>query len=195
MIYDIKHDNDWQITCSKFEMMSKICKLFKKFSDFDWTDVVMAGPLLNAMILKKYGLEYAASIDLYISNKNNFCKTFEYFKRKLKTIYSMSPYRNMVIILSPHFNRPIKLFGLFDQSCCPSFGAYFDGDNCVADDEYLEKCRGGQFSLPMTNPHYVPTEKEGQLYVLAKIKYHYNRSYIIEDNDLVKASCHVFESI
>ena len=195
MIYNIKDNNEWQITCSKFEIMSKICNLFDKFIDFDWTNVIMAGPLLNAIILKKYGIDYDAGIDLFISNKKDFCTIFEYFKVNLKIVYSFSSYKNMITILSPNFCKPINLFGLFDKSCSPSFGLFFDGDNCIATNEYINNCEKGHILLPPRNLQYIPSKHENPLYVLAKIKYHYNKSYIIENNDLSKAMSFVFGSI
>lgn len=152
-------NKDEQVTCSRFELVGRIHKLFEKFQDFDWTNVVFSGGLLSSLVQKKYSEEdiKKSDIDLFVFNKNDFYRVYEYFKSKFRKMYSFGyADSSIVTIITYEFDRPIQLIGLFDLHGNKKYNTAldlisdfdisscqvaFDGENCITTDDFLDFCR------------------------------------------------------
>lgn len=149
-----------KVTVSKFEILGRMCKLFKKFNDFDWTNVLFAGGLLSAMMEPNYSSQNNknSDIDLYIFTKEDYFRVFEYFKNKLNKMYSFGyAYTGVTNIISPDFDRSIQLI-LCDQKGKKSYNLHdsqmkllnnfdltycqvgFNGTKIIYTEEYIKTC-------------------------------------------------------
>lgn len=147
-----------QVTCSKFELFGRVHELFNQFKDFDWTNVVFAGGLLSAIVQKIYVKQKheKSDLDLFISNKKDFHRVFEYFKSKFNKMYSFGYKKtNVVTIVTNEYERPIQLIGMFDKNGNKKYSnvmtmisnfdftscqVAFDGEKCIFTDAYIDFC-------------------------------------------------------
>lgn len=208
-LYNIRYDTDHQITCSKFEIMCRICNIFSEFVDFDWTGTILAGKLVNALVLKNYDEKKQCdySIDLLFFDKKIMCRVFDYFKKKFNTMYSFGHIgSNVVNIIYAKYDRPIRLIGLFKNysgdpkeklsfvvNFDPEYQVIFDGDNCFSTTSFMDKCvnRGFVTNINSTK-YYIPSVTQSPAYIIAKIIHHYDNPYIIKNNDLCEADPYIF---
>jgi hypothetical protein len=115
------------VTCSKLVFFTRVGTVLKKFPDFKWDNVLMAGSLVSGLLQDDYDEEFykLSDIDLFVyasdekKLKNRLLELYNYFIKKLgsENTFSFKYNNNMTItILSNENDRSIQLIGTLTNS-------------------------------------------------------------------------------
>jgi len=179
-----------KVTVSFFEFMKRLNDKIGEFidSDFDWSNIIIAGGLISGMLeTQPNSAEYETSdIDIFVYGteftiRNKIQEIYNYFVNKLdKKFYAFvykpnTPIINIIMpgkcsfqIIGTHFKNSIEILKSFDLTHCQ---VGFDGLNLVHTDEFIEAVKTRTTKITKNSIH---------AYRLVKT---YNRGYSIRRPD------------
>lgn len=171
VVYSLKknYSSGDKVTANRTEFYGRFFRIFEKFDDLEWTNILFAGGLLSGILEKKFDEELYknSDVDLFVYGKDftevldNIKKIYTYFKQKLPSLYAFKYDNSLIFTLISHeYNRAIQLIGVtqkfpiiiekFDLSYCQ---VGFDGSNFIYTNEYLQTIKTRKTKILSNSVH------------------------------------------